>query len=114
MSGIPEKNLKINIGRVIKLKRKERGMTQEELAFALKVEPRTLSRVETGATFISASLLVKLSEFFEVEPKKFFEFDLVQKCSTDRDKIHSIIEMLESSDSSTIDTLYKITKSLAH
>lgn len=71
MSGIPEKNLKINIGRVIKLKRKERGMTQEELAFALKVEPRTLSRVETGATFISASLLVKLSEFFEVEPKKF-------------------------------------------
>ena len=61
---------------------------------------------------MNIELFLKLCNFFKIEPKKFFDFGLVMDCDTDKDKMNSIIEMLESTNSETNDILYKITKSL--
>ena len=54
------------IGNFLKELRKEKGITQEEFAEKLDVSGRTVSRWETGVNLPDISLLVEISEFFDV------------------------------------------------
>ena len=54
------------IGSFIRELRKEQGMTQEQLAEQFNVSARTISRWETGHNMPDISLLVEISEFFDV------------------------------------------------
>ena len=54
------------VGSFLKELRKEKGITQEEFAEKLSVSGRTVSRWETGTNMPDISLLVEISEFFEV------------------------------------------------
>ena len=54
------------IGNFLKELRKEKGITQEEFAEKLDVSGRTVSRWETGVNMPDISLLVEISEFFDV------------------------------------------------
>lgn len=54
------------IGIFLKKLRKEKNITQEELAEKLNVSNRTVSRWETGNNMPDISLLVELSEFYHV------------------------------------------------
>ena len=54
------------IGRFLKTLRKEKNITQEVLAETLNVSSRTVSRWETGTNMPDISLLVELSEFYQV------------------------------------------------
>ena len=53
-------------GQFLKTLRKEKNITQEVLAEALNVSSRTVSRWETGSNMPDISLLVGLSEFYQV------------------------------------------------
>ena len=54
------------IGSFIRELRKEQGITQEQLAEQFNVSARTISRWETGHNMPDISLLVEISEFFDV------------------------------------------------
>lgn len=54
------------IGLFLKTLRKEKNITQEVLAETLNVSSRTVSRWETGSNMPDISLLVELSEFYQV------------------------------------------------
>lgn len=54
------------IGFFLKTLRKEKNITQEMLAETLHVSSRTVSRWETGNNMPDISLLVELSEFYQV------------------------------------------------
>ena len=54
------------IGCFLKELRKEKGITQEELAQMLYVSARTVSRWETGTNMPDISILVDIAEFFDV------------------------------------------------
>lgn len=54
------------IGCFLKELRKEKDLTQEQLADRLNVSGRTVSRWETGSNMPDISLLVELAEFYEV------------------------------------------------
>ena len=54
------------IGSFLKELRKEKGITQEKFAEELNVTGRTVSRWETGSNMPDISLLVEISEFFDV------------------------------------------------
>lgn len=54
------------IGQFLKTLRKEKNITQEVLAETLNVSSRTVSRWETGSNMPDISLLVVLSEFYQV------------------------------------------------
>ena len=62
-------------GRRIKLLRKNRRMTQEKLAEIVGLNPRQLTRIETGENFPSSDTLVKLSMALDLEVKYMFDFD---------------------------------------
>lgn len=54
------------IGSFLRELRKEKDLTQEQLADRLNVSGRTVSRWETGSNMPDISLLVELAEFYEV------------------------------------------------
>ena len=55
-----------NVGSFLKTLRREKNLTQEQLAEQLHVSGRTVSRWETGSNMPDISLLVALEEFYEV------------------------------------------------
>ncbi len=56
----------IKTGTFLKDLRREKGITQEQLAEELGVSGRTISRWETGYNMPDISLLVEIAEFFDV------------------------------------------------
>ena len=56
----------VKIGNFLKKLRKEKGITQEQLAEILNVSGRTVSRWETGSNMPDISLLIEIADFFDV------------------------------------------------
>ena len=56
----------IKIGIFLKELRKEKGLTQEQLAEVLNVSSRTVSRWETGSNMPDISMLVEIADFYDV------------------------------------------------
>jgi len=56
----------IKIGSFLKELRKEKGLTQEQLAEVLNVSGRTISRWETGSNMPDISMLVEIAVFYDV------------------------------------------------
>lgn len=54
------------VGSFLKELRKEKNLTQEQLAEQLNVSGRTVSRWETGSNMPDISILVELAEFYDV------------------------------------------------
>ena len=54
------------IGAFLKQCRKEKNLTQEQLAEKFRVSARTVSRWETGTNMPDLSILVELAEYYDV------------------------------------------------
>lgn len=76
----------IKIGAFLKVLRKEKGMTQEQLAEKLNVSNRSVSRWETGNTLPDISILIELSEFYGVEIKEILDGERKSENMNDREK----------------------------
>lgn len=63
----------IKIGSFLKQLRKEKELTQGELAEKLNVSNRSVSRWETGNTLPDISILIKLAEYYEVGIKEIID-----------------------------------------
>ena len=55
------------IGSFLKELRKEKGLTQEQLAELMYVSDRTVSRWETGSNLPSLDILIRISDYYTVE-----------------------------------------------
>ena len=64
------------VGGIIKTLRKDRGMTQLELALCLNVTDRAVSKWERGLGCPDVSLLTKLSEIFSVDIGSIIDGDM--------------------------------------
>lgn len=62
----------IKIGNFLKELRNEKNLTQEELAEKFNVSRRTVSRWETGYNMPDLSLLVEISDFYDVDLREIF------------------------------------------
>lgn len=61
------------IGLFLKELRKERGITQEQLAEVLSVSGRTVSRWETGFNMPDLDILIKLADYYNVEIREILD-----------------------------------------
>ena len=61
------------IGVFLKELRKEKGLTQEQLAETLNVSRRTVSRWETGSNLPDLDLLVEMSDLYKVDLRELFD-----------------------------------------
>ena len=71
-----ENNLDIKklLGKRIKELRTGKKLTKAQLAEAVEVAERTLSKIECGQTFVTADTLAKIITALEVEPTELFNF----------------------------------------
>ena len=67
------------IGRFIQALRKEKGLTQEQLAERFMVARRTVSRWETGSNLPDIVLLGEMSDFFEVDLRELLDGERKQQ-----------------------------------
>ena len=61
------------IGNFLKALRKEKGLTQEQLAEVLGVAGRTVSRWETASNMPDLSILIQLAEYYDVDVKEILD-----------------------------------------
>lgn len=61
------------LGKRIQYLRKQKGLSQENLAEALNIATTSLSYIETGRGFMSLSTLENLAKALEVEPYEIFQ-----------------------------------------
>jgi transcriptional regulator with XRE-family HTH domain len=67
-------NINEKVGRRIKVRRVELGMTQAELASKLSVGQSNLSYIERGERDVSVSLLAEIAEALKCRPEEFFKW----------------------------------------
>jgi transcriptional regulator, cro/CI family len=61
-----------NFGKNVANLRKERGLTQEELAEAIGLKKAAISKLEVGTTYPTFANLDKIAEFFKATPNQLF------------------------------------------
>lgn len=60
-------------GELLKRLRKEKGLTQEQLAEKFYVSPRTVSRWETGSNMPDVGMLIELANFYDVDIREIID-----------------------------------------
>ena len=96
----------MKLGEKIKQLRKSKGMSQEELASTLKINRNFLSRIETGKSEPTASMLKNIAKIFNVDLNSLLE---VKNISSDNsNKIKYIIENCKYLDDKDIDVIIRI------
>ena len=69
----------IKMGEFLKSLRKEKGLTQEELAEKFYTSSRTVSRWETGKTLPDLNTLIELADFYNVDIREIIDGDRKDK-----------------------------------
>ena len=87
-------NNKKLLGKRIKEIRKQKNLTQEQLAELIQIETGSLSAIESGRHFPSLPTLEKISETLEVELKQLFEFNHLIPIDKMKDSIKENIDNL--------------------
>lgn len=102
-------NLKESFAENLKRIRKQRGLTQEELAELVNVAPRHISFIETAKSFPSSDLLERLSHALNTNYADFFTYE---KEISREETIKYITEIIKKFDNKKLKYIYKMVKEL--
>ena len=61
------------LGNFLRILRKEKNLTQEQLAEQFNVSPRTVSRWETGSNAPDLSTLIEIADFYQVDVREIID-----------------------------------------
>ncbi len=78
----------IKIGEFLKNLRKEKGLTQEQLAEQFNVSRRSVSRWETGSNMPDLCVLVELADFYDVDIKEIIDGE--RKCEMMNEEVKEV------------------------
>ena len=67
--------MELNMGTKIASLRRERGMTQEQLAELIGIEPNNVSKIEIGKNYPTPENLAKIALALNIEIHELFMFD---------------------------------------
>ena len=102
------KQVRITFGATVRELRLQKGLTQEQLAECLLLQPQTIAKIETGRTFISGEVLVKLCNYFEVDPTIFFAKKPRIMTEEDIDYLKEIKRLLPRCSTARLRDIYNI------
>lgn len=102
-------NQKELLGKRIKELRKQKGYTQDYLAEKLKIEPRQLSKLETGKHYPSFETIIALLETFDITFEELISFEHLNSANDTR---KTLLKDIENIDDSKIQSVYKILRVL--
>ena len=94
-------------GEKLKRIRKNRGFTQEQLAEIIEIDPRNLSRIEVGTSFVKAETLEKLLKALNVTTEDLFATDHIR--SKD-ELIKEINKHLKQASAKDLEKIFKMVR----
>lgn len=101
-------NIKKIFGTTVKELRTNRGITQEQLAEYLGLQPHSVTKIETGRTFVSSEVLASLSNFFNVTPSFFLNPKIKILSEDDINYCNEIKRLLPNFSSTKLREIYNI------
>ena len=63
-----------SLGRQLREERRTSGLSEEELAHKLQIDPEDISAYESGERRVSADYLLRIAKALDVRPVSFFRF----------------------------------------
>lgn len=102
------KTAKHLLGARIKELRRARGLSQEELAEQIGIEPQHMSRIETGGSAPTVERMEKLCAVLGIELRSLFDFGHLDSRDA---QLEGIEEMLKSLDENDLKVIYRIVRS---
>ncbi len=96
------------IGLFLKELRKEKNLTQEQLAEMLNVSNRTVSRWETGNNMPDLSILVDLADFYNVDVREIIDGERKER-ATEQESRETLVKLSNYSKEKEAFLLKKIT-----
>ena len=106
-------DIKKSFGEKIKRLRKQRNLTQEQLAEMIDIAPRNLSKIEVGVNFVTAETLEKLVEALNIRADELFANDYIK---TSKELLSDIYTKLDNLKDNTnkLETIYKMIEFIAN
>ncbi len=86
----------IKIGGFLKELRKEKGLTQEQLAEKFNVARRTVSRWETGSNLPDLDILIEMSDYYNIELRELLDGERKRE-KMDKDLEETVLKVAEYS-----------------
>lgn len=86
------------IGALLRDLRKEKGITQEELAEKMMVSNRTVSRWETGSNLPDIEILIELSDYYNVDLREILDGEKKGENNMDKDLKETVIKVADYKD----------------
>ena len=96
------------MGAFIKTLRKENNLTQAQLAEALGVSNRTVSRWETGNNIPDLDMLIILADYFDVEIKELIDGERIKEKEiyTEPENLQAVADFSKDRENSLIKKIY--------
>ena len=104
-------NIKKELGEKIKRIRKQRGLTQNQLAELIDISPRNLSNIELGLSFVKSETLDKIIESLNISTEELFANNHIKTKNELICEIDKFINKAKN-DIKTLEKIYKILKCL--
>ena len=83
------------IGTFLKDLRKEKGLTQEQLAETLNVSRRTVSRWETGSNMPDLDLLMEVADLYEVDLREMLNGERKSEDKMNKELEETVLQVAE-------------------
>ena len=105
--------LKELFGKRLKEIRKQKGLTQEELAELCDMQTNSIGMIETGQRAVSFSTIETIASCLQVDYNDLFDFNNVYKSEYSKDKAFcNIYKLAKKFDSTTMQHLVEYTRLL--
>ena len=101
--------LKEKLGKRIRELRKGCGLTQEQMAEIIGMEPPNISKMENGLHFPRLENIEKMLKIFNIEMRELFDFEHFQP---KQKLIKQINDYLKSTDVKNVEFVYKFVDNL--
>ncbi len=100
-------DFKKSFGEKLKRLRKSRNLTQEQLAEMIDIDPRNLSRIEVGSSFVKAETLDKILKALDVTAEQLFSNDHIKPKDELWQEIQTYLAMVKD-DINKLEKIHKI------
>lgn len=106
-------NIKKELGEKIKRIRKQKGLTQEQLAEMMEISSRNLSNIELGNSFPKPETLERFLKSLDISTQTLFSNDSIKSDKELLKEINFLINSIKH-DHKMLEKIYKILKDLIY
>ena len=85
-----------SFGEKLKRLRKSKNLTQNQLAEKIDIDPRNLSRIEVGSSFVKAETLEKILDVLDITTEQLFSNDHIKEPDELLKDINEYLDMAKS------------------